>query len=158
IRRGTDLGAAQAWMWNSCGRAAISATKSCRILCLGDSQVKHGLMTNVLENRLKLRCMNQSFSGCQAPTSYFQLKRALRAGARPAAVVVDFYPILLGHGLDENTYRWAEYLSVAESVDLAWTARDASFFAWVMMGRLLPSVRFRLDTRQVVTSRLRGEA
>ena len=157
IRRGTGLGAGQAWMWKACGRDAMKASKSCQVLCLGDSQVKHGMMAKVLENRLKLRTMNLAFSGGQAPTSYFQLQRVLRAGASPAAVVVDFYPVLLSHGLDENTYRWAEYLSVSEALDLARTTHDASFFAWVMMGRLLPSVRFRLDTRQLVTARLRGE-
>lgn len=157
IHRGTGLGAAQAWMWNSCGRAASRSSKDCQVVCLGDSQVKHGLMTNVLEDRLHLRTMNLAFSGCQAPASYFQLERILKAKAKPTAVVVDFYPVLLGHGLEENTYRWAELLSVPEAFDLARTAQDSSFFAWVMTGRLLPCVRFRLDMREIITSRLRGE-
>ncbi len=157
IQRGTGLGSALAWLWNDCGRAAAKNSKECQVLCLGDSQVKHGMITNVLEDRLKLRTMNLAFSGGQAPTSYFQLRRVLNAGAKPAAVVVDFYPILLSHGLEENTYRWAEYLTTAECLDLARTAGDANMFAWVMTGRLFPSVRCRQGLRELVISRLKGE-
>lgn len=157
IERGRGLGATQAWLWNACGRIANrSSTRDCKVLCLGDSQVKHGLIVKVLEDRLKQRTMNLAVSGGQAPTSYFQLRRVLDRGAKPSAVIVDFYQLLLSCGPEANSHLWAEYLSVAECLDLARTARDPQLFGWVMTGRVLPSVRFRQGLRELVKDRVKG--
>ncbi|WP_422927872.1 DUF1574 family protein [Singulisphaera sp. PoT] len=157
VQRGTGLNSALGWLWSTCGRMASEGSRECQVLCLGDSQVKHGMVAQVLEDRLGLRTMNLAFSGGQSSTSYFQLRRVLDSGGRPSAVIVDFYPVLLSHGLEENTHRWAQYLSTRECFDLARSARDAHLFAWVMAGRLVPSIRYRQGLRELIAARLKGE-
>ena len=84
---------------------------------------------------------NLAISGSQAPASYFLLKRALATGARPAAVVVDFFPPLLRVGPRHNLARWAMLLTPLEAARLAWWAGDADLFGPAVLGRLLPSLR-----------------
>jgi hypothetical protein len=99
------------------------------------------------------------------PSSYFLLKRALDAGARLRAVVIDCQdaPVMPGQeheqaeGLRSNRRNWPELLSFGESLDLAWTARDADFFADVTVARIVPSYRARFEIRQQVRRLLAGE-
>ncbi|HEV3121033.1 MAG TPA: hypothetical protein VGY53_03985, partial [Isosphaeraceae bacterium] len=63
---------------------------ACGILAFGDSQVKCGILPAVLEDRLGLRAFNLAILASPPPASYFLLRRALGAGARPAAIVVGY--------------------------------------------------------------------
>src|SRR4051794_27297229 len=57
------------------------------ILCLGDSQIKQGLLPEVLGDRLGLPAYNLAVHGGQPAAATMLLRRALDAGARPRAVV-----------------------------------------------------------------------
>jgi hypothetical protein len=146
------------WDWKRTGAAATREAAGCDVLCFGDSLVKFGLVPRVLEDRLGGRSYNLAVGAGQASTTYFLLRRALAAGARPRAIVVDFKPHLLAYDVRNNDRQWPEFLTAAECLDLSWSARDAGFFAQTMLGRLLPSVRGRVEVGAAIVAALRGES
>ena len=77
------------WDWKQTVRAIGREARGCEVLCFGDSLVKYGVVPRVLEARLGRRAYNLAVANGQAPTAYFLLRRALEAGARPAAVLID---------------------------------------------------------------------
>jgi len=123
---------------------------------LGDSQIKYGLQPRVIENALNQTAYNLSIIAGQAPGSYFQLRRALAAGARPRAVVLDFEPILLR--MPFNARPWMELLSPHETIELSWRTRDANFFTMVILGRSLPSYHWRSDLRAALLAAFHGQS
>lgn len=154
-RHERDFTTAWAAAWDRCGRLVAREAPRCEVLCFGDSLVMHGVAPRVLEARLGRPAHNFAVFKGQAPTAYVLLRRALDAGARPAAVLIDGE--LLGDDPLELTRLWPELLNALEALELAWTARDAEFFAGVLLGRLLPSARLRFELREGVGSALRGE-
>src|SRR5262245_46892045 len=96
--------------WRESGRAAARDALRCDVLCLGDSQVKSAVLPRVLAQRLNRPALNLAVVGGQAPSSYFLLDRALKAGARPRTVVVNFYPGLLTADCRINIRQWPELL------------------------------------------------
>ena len=84
------------WEWRFSGHAANKASRH-DVLCFGDSLVNHGVIPLIIEQHLGLKAYNFALSGGQSSTSYFQLRRTLEAGAKPSAVLVDFFPLLLNH-------------------------------------------------------------
>jgi hypothetical protein len=135
------------WSWAVAGDAALREAPGREVLCFGDSLVKLGVAPPLVSRRSGRSSYNLALFAAQSPATYFMLRRALDAGARPEAVVVDFAPDLLPGGPRYNLRQWGEFLALAESVDLAWRARDAAFFAETMLGRLLPTVRARSEIR-----------
>lgn len=134
--------------WREGGRAAAeSGAVEGTVLCFGDSQVKCGLLPPVLEKRLGGSVYNLAVVGGQAPSSLYLFERALRAGAKPRAVVVGYYPALLGCDLRLNAGMWPELLGAAECLDLIWSARDPKLVAPVLSKAALPSLRRREDVR-----------
>jgi hypothetical protein len=146
--------------WTFTGRAARTEARGCAVLCFGDSLMKFGVVPRVLEARLggRGRAYNLAVCNGQAASSYFLLRRALAAGARPSALVVDFTPHLLAAGPMHNLRQWPELVSLGEWLDLGWTARHGAFFAELSLGCLLPSVKDRDEIRGNVRAVLRGEA
>jgi hypothetical protein len=146
--------------WAFTGRAARTSVKDCGILCFGDSLVKFGVVPRVLEARLDRRGRSYNLAVCngQAASSYFLLRRALKAGARPSALVVDFAPHLLAAGPGHNLRQWPELMSLGEWLDLGWAARHGAFFAQVSLAGLLPSVKDRDEIRGNIRAALRGES
>src|SRR5436305_8758992 len=69
--------------WSQSGRAARREAVAADVLCLGDSQVKSGLLPNVLARRLGRPAYNLAVVGGQPASAYYLLARALKAGARP---------------------------------------------------------------------------
>src|SRR3954465_2985596 len=69
--------------WVQSRKASDRDVRGCRLLCFGDSQVKTGVVPQVLEARTGWRTHNLALVGGQAPSSYFLLRRALDRGARP---------------------------------------------------------------------------
>jgi lysophospholipase L1-like esterase len=135
------------WSWQVAGDAARREAPGRQILCFGDSLMKLGIAPPVVSRRSGRSSYNLAIFAAQAPATYFMLRRALGAGARPEAVVVDFAPDLLSGGPRYNMRQWGEFLNLDEAVDLARHARDAAFFAEAMLGRLLPTVRARSEIR-----------
>ena len=146
-----------AMSWRAGGKAAYRQAKRADILCFGDSQVQFQVLPKVLRERTGRKAYNLGLFAGPPPASYFQLKHALDSGARPKALVVDFQPGLLEMGPAAQARLWPEMLTTRDALDLACTARDASFFATVALGRHLPSYRARHEGRALVLAALRGE-
>jgi hypothetical protein len=127
------------------------------VLCFGDSLVKFAVVPRVLEARLGQGAYNLAVCGGQAPSSYFLLRRALEAGARPEAVVVDFMPHLLDHGPRQNARQWPMLVNPREFVELVWSARNGSFLASTALAVLLPSVRARFEIRATLQAAIEGK-
>jgi hypothetical protein len=144
--------------WRQSGRVAGGRARDCEVLCFGDSQVKLGVAPRVIEARSGRAGHNLALIGGQAPSAYFLLRRALEAGARPSAVVVDFMPNLLFQGPEYNARHWPQLLDLREGLDLARTARDPDLFARVALGRLLPSYPARDNLRASLIAALGGQA
>ena len=144
------------WAYRQTARAAAGEAGRCDVLCFGDSLMKLGVVPRAVGDRSGRRVYNLAVSGGQAPASYALLRRAIGAGARPAAVVVDFAPMLLRVGPRHNLSRWASLLGPAEAAELAWSARDADLFATVALGRVLPSFRSRVGVRTNLMGALAG--
>lgn len=142
--------------WRS-ARAATGRLPAGGILTLGDSQVELGISPVTLESHLGRPVQCLAIPGGQAPSSYFLLRRALAAGAAPAAIVVDFEPHLLQHGRGPGQRTWPELADLDENLDLAETLKDSDAFASMSVGRLLPSVRDRLEIRLNLMAAFRGE-
>ena len=143
--------------WATSGRAATADATSSEILCAGDSLAKHGLLPRVIAWRTGRPTYNLAAAGASAPTTYFLLKRAIDAGARPSAVVVDFMPNLQAGRPQFQRRAWQEYLSLGEWLDLALVDRNPSFVAATAVGALVPSVRARNEIRASILSAIHGK-
>jgi hypothetical protein len=149
-----DFSTIWAASWHQSAKLSRSIAARCEILAFGDSLVKHGVLPRVLEERLGARAFNLAEFNGEAPTSYFLFHRALEAGARPKAVLLD------GELLEDNplirTRLWPELLSFRELWELACDANDGDFLAIVELSRLLPSAKARYEIRAGVMSALGG--
>jgi len=143
--------------WERGRQTAGNEAARAEVLCFGDSIVKLGVAPKVLEERMGKRAYNCAVIGGSAPLSYFLLRRAIESGARPAAVVVDFKAFILSGGPRFQLRQWAEVASPRDALDLAWTSRDAAFFAETATRLALVSYRDRPEVRANVLAALRGE-
>jgi hypothetical protein len=140
----------------SAGGVQTEATR-CELLCLGDSLIKHGLIPSIIEETTGRSTVNLSAARAPALLTYFLLRRALDAGARPEAVIINAKPAVLMAGLEFNARYWQELLTLRECVDLSRMASGGSFVLSTIVGRLLPSVRARAELRSNVLAALRSE-
>ncbi len=156
-RRDTDLNSMYAIEWKMTGRAIRKEAAACQVLCFGTSLTKLGVSPRVLEERLGMPSYNFALSGCQPYAAYTALRRALRSGARPKAVVVDFKwsAIATGHTWNERVL--PEMATLPECAELAVAARDATFFARMALVWGLPSYRVRKEIRENIMAAVRGE-
>jgi hypothetical protein len=143
--------------WKLAGHAAARRVAESRVLCFGDSEVKHALLPALLADRLGGPSYNLAVIGGQPPSSYFLLRRALEAGARPSAVVLNAFPALLASDARINERQWPELLTAREAIDLAWTTRDPYLLACSLLAGRLASVRARREVRAALLAALRGE-
>jgi hypothetical protein len=139
--------------WRFGAQAAQRKAPRYEILCLGDSLLKCGVAAEVLEAKLGQRSFNLALTAATPAVTYFQLRRALEAGARPRAIVLDFVPFLLDWDPRYCAHLLPEALSLRDCADLGWTTRDAGLFGTVALARLFPSFRDRqgIRTRAQVT-------
>jgi hypothetical protein len=142
--------------WRLGPQSARRRAPAAEILCFGDSLVKLGVVPKVLERRLKRRVYNLALIAGQPPATFFLLRKALEAGAKPSALIVDYEPHLLSLPPQKKAPLWSELAGVRDCFELAWTAREASFFGAVMLARCLPSARFRWEIRNTLRDSLRG--
>jgi hypothetical protein len=140
--------------WARVGSSVGEASR-CGVVCFGDSLIRFGVLPRVIEHRLGLPAYNLALPKGQAPADYFLLRRVLRAGGRPAAVVVDI-EMLADDPLEEHR-RWQELLTLGETAELAWAVGDGRFLAESVLARALPSVRTRHDLRAGVLAALDGQ-
>lgn len=128
------------------------------VLVLGDSLAKHGLIPPVIAAASGRSARNLAAAASPAPLAYFALRRALVAGARPSAVILEYKPSVLAGGPKIRSRCWAEALGIVEFVDLVRSSRSASLASELMVGALLPSFRGRHEIRENLLSALRGDS
>ncbi|MFI5455110.1 MAG: hypothetical protein ACHRXM_06625 [Isosphaerales bacterium] len=143
--------------WRFSAEAATTRAPGCDVVCLGDSLVKHGLFPALIERETGRRAVN--LSAARGPTlmSYFLFRRALDAGARPSAVILNAKPAVLIGGPDYDARYWQEVLTLREGLELLQMTRRVPFMVSTLLGRLLPSFRSRLEVRSNLLAALRGE-
>ncbi len=145
--------------WVLARRAAASpAVMRAEVLCVGDSLLKMGVIPVVVEDRLDRPVYNLAALGAAPPATYALLKRALDAGARPRAIVLD----AKAAQLSRHEYRavvgdWSLLLDLPEAFRFAWIDDDLGLFGLYVI-HLLPTVRLRSDARRVIVDRLAGRA
>src|SRR5262249_38171040 len=132
-RHRLDVANVPALNWASAESLARKA-RSFEVLCLGSSLTTSGGLPRIIEQRLGKSTCNLAVMGGTAPANYYLLKRALESGAHPKAVVVDWQEMPVDRddrwnfvALWKHVRLWPELLTLAECLDLSWTARDASF-------------------------------
>ena len=155
--RALDFTRPEYWDWRTAGHAARKVAPGCDVLCFGTSMAQQGLLPGVIGARSGRRARNLAVCAGQAPGSYFLLRRALEAGAKPSAVLVEFHPQYLAEGHWGAVRFWPDLLETRDGLDLACSARDAEFFATTAIARLLPSVKDRFQIRACVTAAFAGE-
>ena len=128
-----------------------------RLLCLGDSLVKHGLIPSVIERESGRRTRNLSAARAPVLMTYFLLRRALDAGSRPDVIIINAKPAVLIGGPEFNARYFQEILTLREWVELFQITRKSSFMISMLVGRLLPSLRCRIEIRSNLLAALRGE-
>lgn len=143
-------------MFRFAGHAAQEQAPGAEILCLGDSLVKFGLVPEVLEASLNRSAYNLAVMGGQPPSSYFLLRRALKAGSRPRAVVVNFKANCLAATPWINYHQWASLGSLTDCLDLAWESPNASLCGTMLADWLLPSYQARYQIRSGFLAALAG--
>jgi hypothetical protein len=143
------------WRFSTEGVATIAARAD--LLCLGDSQIKHALVPSVIEQETGLSTANLSAARAPALLTYFLLCRALDSGIRPAAIIINTKPAVLLADPKFNARYWQEVLTASECLRLLRMTGDAPFVASAIVGRLLPSLRCRLEVRSNLLAALRGE-
>jgi hypothetical protein len=144
--------------WRMSADAARCDAVDSAVLCFGDSLLKFGLVPEVIEQQTRKRTYNLAVNAGRTPASFFLLRRALEAGATPAAVLIDVEPNILAQDPLRNAELWAELAETRDYLELAWTARDPRFLARTCLARMLPSLRFRFPIRLAVLALVRGEA
>jgi hypothetical protein len=146
------------WDWRVLGKAAkrTKRVQDRQILLFGDSLVKFSLMPSILEEGSGKKVYNFALHTGQTSSSYFMLRRALKAGAKPSAVVLDLTPHMFMGAPQVNQHLWAELLSPLECYDLSLTMRDPDFFASIMLAELLPSYKDRHEIRAGIMASVQG--
>jgi hypothetical protein len=143
--------------WYASAQLVTTESADCELLCLGDSLMKHGLLPSVIERETGKRTVN--LSAARAPTflSYLLLRRALSAGARPQAIIINAKPAILTADLQFNARYLEEIVTARECLEISGLTNNRSFLLSMVVGRLLPSLRSRLEIQKNVLAALRGE-
>jgi hypothetical protein len=155
-RRALDFTTPWAADWKMTGKAAKKDAARAEVLCFGDSLAKFGVMPKVIEEQIGRPSYNLAMNVGMAPASFFLFRRTLESGGKPSAVLVDFKPHLLAHDPGYMVRQWPELLDTRESLDLCWTARDATLFGNLTAARILPSYKDRFEIRANVMDAFKG--
>ncbi len=142
--------------WRRTGEAATSQAQGRDVLCFGDSLVKFGVLPRVIESKTGLKSFNLAVSAGPMPAEYFLFRRAIEAGAKPKAVVADFFALMLPDRPRGSIRNYPELAGLGDCVDLARTAADADLLTSILLGKVLPSVRCRFEIRAGITGALEG--
>jgi hypothetical protein len=149
-------GAAQCWA--NADLQLASKAKGRDILCFGDSQVAFGVVPAALQEATGRPAYNLALWSGSATSSYYLLRRALKAGAKPSALVVDFNPYILRQPPDDTvrSYPWAALLSPREMLELCCVCRRADVLSRYLLERTLFSFRNRPEIRSQIRCALDG--
>ena len=126
------------------------------VLCLGDSLVRYGVAAPVLGRKLGRSVANHAVPAAPPAATYFALRDAIDAGARPRVVVVSYAPFLLVPGYRLNRAFLPEMAGLGACLDLARREADPALAGALTLGRLVPSVRHREPLRAAAGRLVRG--
>ena len=144
------------WDWRHAGRAAVAEAARAEVLAFGDSQLKMALAPPVIERRLGRSAYNLAVMGGQPAADLFLLRRVLEAGGRPRAILVDFFPQFLTMPPADYLNLLGQLADLGEAADFAREAGDPELLGQLVAGRLLPSIRCRLELRGRIVGELTG--
>jgi hypothetical protein len=132
--------AAAAWQW---GREHVPQAGCRPVVVFGDSMGKNGVLPSVLEARSGMKAWNLAVPSGVTPLYYFWFRRLIRAGSRPAAVLVN------AETLDADPLYsprlWERAAGLGEAAELAREGHDLTFLTGVVLARLFPSYRNRVE-------------
>ncbi len=143
--------------WSFAAKAASREAAHSEILGFGDSLMKYGFQPKVIEAQTGRTAYNLAAYGGPPSRDYLLLKRVLDAGGKPAALVVCFQVVHLGSGPRFHVRHFAESVTPSEALDLSWYSRDPGLFAWLMLSRVVPSIRTRFEIRGNAMTALNGQ-
>jgi hypothetical protein len=129
--------------WIQSRKAATREALGCSVLSFGTSMTKLGLYPAIVERESGRKTYNLACCAGRLPGSYFLLRRALDAGARPEAILLEVHPTYLAWPFRTGLTDWPDQLDPVECLDLAWSA--------------LPSLGARAEIRTAILALLRGE-
>ena len=138
------------WSYRVAARVAGNEVRTNQILCFGDSLLRLGLAPRVIEAETGLRGYNFAQAGGQAPSSYFLLRAAVESGAKPAAIVVEFFPNLLTQTTKLNDQNWPFLARLTDGLRFSTFNGDLEAFGHFAVSRLLPSIRSRTSLRTAI--------
>jgi hypothetical protein len=163
-RSALDFSTPSAECWRRAGKLATQA-RDAKILCFGTSLVKTGILPRILQKRTGSRATNLAVYSGPIPASYFLLRRAVEAGARPSALVIDCQNLAVpGRRLEDqaaeyllDTRLWTDLLDLRDCLDLAWSTRQPDFFVKTLLSWTFPSVKARFEIRAAALGALAGQ-
>lgn len=141
--------------WRAAGETTRHAAAGRRLLVLGDSLMRHGVLPRVLQERVGLSAYNLGLPGGRIAASESLLKRAIAAGSVPEFVLLDGE--LLASSPLELVRPWLDLLTPGELVQLGWDARDGRAAGTLLAQWLVPSWRDRRELRDAVLGRGRDD-
>jgi len=144
--------------WRYSALAARSQVCDKELLLVGDSLIKHALIPSVMRDVSGERAENLGAARCPTLMTYFLLRRSLEAGARPRAIVFNAKPAVLIGGPDFTQRYLQEALTARELIELFQMMPRCEYVASTLAGRVLPSLRSRLEIRSHLLAALRGDA
>lgn len=140
--------------WSVASQDASREALGRDVLFLGDSQIKGSLLPRVVEQRFAGSTHNLAVIGGQPASSYYLLEAAIRAGARPRAIVVGSYSGLLTSSARIHVRHWPELLDGWQLADLIRNTRDPRLAGPVLLQSLIPSYRRRDEIREAAWARI----
>jgi len=144
--------------WRYSAIAAGTQVRDKDLLLFGDSLIKHALIPSVIKGISGQRAENLGAARCPTLMTYFLWRRSLEAGARPRAVVFNAKPAVLIGGIDFTQRYWQEALTACELFQLFQMMHRSEFVTSTVAGRVLPSLRSRLEIRSRLVAALGGDA
>jgi hypothetical protein len=143
--------------WRSSAETAESQVRECQLLCLGDSLVKHGVVPSAVERVSGKKTVNLSAARGSTLLSYRLLRRALDSGSHPDALILNAKPAVLLGGPDFNARQWQEIVRPNDAFELLQITRNPPFVLSTIVGRLLPSLRARLEIQSALIAAMQGK-
>ncbi len=159
IAHDADFTTLVATNWKLEGMSPARFAARNEILCYGDSMVKFGIQPKILGEKVGKKAYNFALYCGSAPSSYFMLKRSFDAGAKPAAIVVDFQPeLIMSDSMLTLPRVYPELLTFAETAELCWNARNPDRFAEFVVAKILPSARKRYEIQISLKAAIQGNS
>jgi hypothetical protein len=143
--------------WRLTAEMASTGVKGRDVLFFGDSMVKYGVLPRMIEARTGIKSHNLAVNAGSTATSYFLLRRALDAGAKPRAIVADFFPLMTPEDPHGRTRAYSDLARVRDCLDMGWTAGDSTLASRTLLGKLLASYKCRYDIRDSIMAAFRGQ-